>query len=152
MKKAKTISEGINHSAIYLGIFDQLIDYSYVHPIRDQEVKGKVFIGEMLNSTSAEISFTVIPPKTEMPFMHQHKNNEEIYVVLKGSGQFQVDDSLLEVSEGSVIRISPNGKRTYRNNSANPLIFMCIQNQAGSLDSFQVEDGFLAEGEVLWEK
>ena len=106
----------------------------------------------MLNSTGAEISFTVIPPMTEMPFMHQHKNHEEIYVVLKGSGQFQVDDSLFEVSEGSVIRISPNGKRIYRNNSANPLIFLCLQNQVDSLDSFQVEDGFLAEGEILWKK
>jgi mannose-6-phosphate isomerase-like protein (cupin superfamily) len=152
MKKVKITSEGINHSAIDLGVIDQLTDYSYIHPKRHQEIRGKVFIGEILNSTSAEISFTVIPPMTEMPFMHQHKNHEEIYVVLKGSGQFQVDDSLFEVSEGSVIRISPNGKRIYRNISDNALTFLCIQSQAGSLDNFNVEDGFLAEGEILWKK
>lgn len=152
MKKVKITSEGINHNAIDLGAFDLLMDYSYMHPKRQQEVKGKLFIGEMLNSTSAEISFTVIPPETEMPFMHQHKNHEEIYVILKGSGQFQVDDSLFEVSEGSIIRVSPNGKRIYRNNSTSPLTFLCIQNQVGSLNSFQVEDGFLANGEILWQK
>ncbi|MCK9220709.1 MAG: cupin domain-containing protein [Bacteroidales bacterium] len=152
MKNVKIKSEGINHVAIDLGLIDQLMDYSYMHPKRHQEVKGKVFVGEILKSTSAEISFTVIPPKTEMPFMHQHKNHEEIYIFLKGSGQFQVDDSIFDVSEGSIIRISPNGKRIYRNNSDNPLIFLCVQNQAGSLNSFNVEDGFLAEGEILWKK
>ncbi len=150
MKKLKISSEGVNHSSIDLGNLDELMDYSYMHPKRHQEVKGKVFIGEFLKSSSAEISFTVFPPKTEMPFFHQHKNNEEIYVVLKGSGQFQVDDSLFDVSEGSVIRVSPEGRRIYRNNSDIPLIFLCIQNKIGSLDQFNVEDGFLAEGNTLW--
>ncbi|MEI8049546.1 MAG: cupin domain-containing protein [Bacteroidota bacterium] len=152
MKNVIIKSDGINHTAIDLGLIDQLMDYSFTLPKRNQEVKGKVFVGEILKSTGAEISFTVIPPNTEMPFMHQHKNHEEIFVFIKGSGQFQVDDSLFDVCEGSVIRISPNGKRIYRNNSANPLIFLCIQNQVGSLDNFQVEDGFLTEGELLWKK
>jgi mannose-6-phosphate isomerase-like protein (cupin superfamily) len=152
MKNLQITSKGINHTAIDFGLIDQLMDYSYMHPKLHREVKGKVFVGEILKSTSAEISFTVIPPKTEMPFMHQHKNHEEIYIFLKGSGQFQVDDSIFDVSEGSVIRISPHGKRIYRNNSDNPLTFLCVQNQAGSLDNFNVEDGFLAEGEILWKK
>jgi mannose-6-phosphate isomerase-like protein (cupin superfamily) len=150
MKNAKTTSEGINHIAIDLGVFDELMNYSYTHPKRHREVKGKVFVGELLKSTSAEISFSVIPPMTEIPFMHQHRNHEEIYIILRGSGQFQVDGSVFDISEGSVIRVSPNGKRTYRNNSENPLIFLCIQNQVGSLNSFTVEDGFLADGVISW--
>ena len=85
MKNVKITSEGINHTAIELGLFDQLMNYSYMHPKRQQEVKGKVFIGELLKSTAAEMSFTIIPPKTEIPFMHQHNKHEEIYVLLKGS-------------------------------------------------------------------
>jgi len=152
MKNAKITSEGSNHISIDLGTIDQLMDYSYMHPKRNQEVKGKVFVGETLKSTAAEISFTVIPPMTEIPFMHQHKQHEEIYVFLKGSGEFQVDESVFKVSEGSVVRVSPNGKRTYRNNSENPLTFMCIQCQASSFDNFFVEDGFWANGEILWKK
>jgi mannose-6-phosphate isomerase-like protein (cupin superfamily) len=152
MKNVKITSEGVNHVAIDMGLIDQLSDYSYMHPKRHQEVKGKVFIGEIIKSTGAEISFTLIPPNTEMPFIHQHKKHEEIYVFLKGSGQFQVDDSIFDVSEGSVIRISPDGKRIYRNNSDYPLIFMCLQNQVGSLTNFNVEDGFLTQGEILWKK
>ena len=150
MKNVKITSEGSNHSAIELGIFDRLMEYSYMHPKRHQEVKGKVFLGEILKTTGAEISFTMIPPKTAIPFIHQHKLHEEIYVILKGCGQFQVDESVFDVSEGSVMRISPDGKRTYRNNSENPLLFLCIQCRAGSLENFTVIDGFRVDGEIMW--
>jgi mannose-6-phosphate isomerase-like protein (cupin superfamily) len=152
MKTVKITSEGVNHCAIDLGIFDHLMDYSFMHPKLHTEVKGKQFVGEILKATGAEISFQFLPPHTDIPFLHQHRNHEEIYVFLKGSGQFQVDKSVFDVSEGSVVRISPNGNRTYRNNSSNPLIFMCIQCQEGSLDSFFTEDGFRSDGEISWKK
>jgi mannose-6-phosphate isomerase-like protein (cupin superfamily) len=110
MKNVKITSEGINHCAIDLGIFDQLMEYSYLHPKRHQEIKGKQFVGEVLKSTGAEISFSILPPHTEIPFMHQHMLHEEIYVFLKGSGQFQVDESVFDVSEGSVIAYHPMAK------------------------------------------
>jgi mannose-6-phosphate isomerase-like protein (cupin superfamily) len=152
MKNIKVTSEGKNHVAIDLGPMGKLTDYSYMHPKRKQEVKGKVFTGELLKSSGAEISFTELPAHAEMPFLHQHNKHEEIYVFLKGSGQFQVDDTLFDVKEGSVIRIAPEGKRTYRNNSDQPLTFMCVQSHAGSIEQYNVEDGFLADGEILWKK
>jgi mannose-6-phosphate isomerase-like protein (cupin superfamily) len=152
MKNVKITSEGLNHAAIDLGSIDQLIEYTYMHPKRHQEIEGKVFVGEILKSTGSEMSFTVLPPNTEMSFMHQHKKHEEIYVFLKGSGQFQVDDSMFDVCQGSVIRVSPEGKRTYRNNSSEPLVFLCIQSLSGSLDCSQVADGYYAEGKILWKQ
>ena len=62
-----------------------------MHPKRKQEVKGKVFVGELLKTSGAEVSFTILPPHTDIPFIHQHKLHEEIYVFLKGAGQFHVD-------------------------------------------------------------
>ncbi len=150
MKNVKITSEGTNYKAIDLGSFDQLIDYSLINPKSNQEVKGKVFVGEILNSTCSQISFTLIPPHADVPFIHQHKHHEEIYVFLKGSGQYQVDGTILDISEGSVIRVAPDGKRTLRNNSDKPLIYMCIQCQAGSLDGFNVGDGIKNEGEISW--
>jgi mannose-6-phosphate isomerase-like protein (cupin superfamily) len=142
MKNAKIISLGKNHSAIDLGPFDNLMDYSYLHPKLNNEIKGKYFIGEILETTGAEISFQTLPPHTDISFKHQHRNNEEIYIFLKGSGQFQVDDQVFNVSEGSIIRISPEGKRTYRNNSEKPLTFICIQSHVNSLGGHYIEDGF----------
>jgi len=152
MKNVNIISEGINHAAIDLGSFDDLMGFSFIHPKFKNEVKGKQFVGELLKTTGAEISFQILPPYTEVPFLHQHKNHEEIYIILRGSGQFQVDESLFDISEGSLIRINPDGKRTYRNNSSNPLVVMCIQCRAGSIESYKVEDGFRSRGEILWKK
>jgi mannose-6-phosphate isomerase-like protein (cupin superfamily) len=150
MKTPKKISEGLNHSAIDLGSFDDLMNFSYIHPKFQNEVKGKLFVGELLKSSGSEISFQFIEPFKEIPFLHQHKNNEEIYVILKGSGQFQVDEISFDVSEGSLIRINPNGKRTYRNNSSNPMIVMCIQSKERSIESYNVQDGFRSPGKPQW--
>ena len=150
MATVKTIAEGTNFSAINLGGFAGLSAYSYQHPKLNREVKGKVFLGELLKATGAEVSFQLLPPFTAIPFLHRHNRHEELYVFLQGAGQFQVDDAVFEVAEGTVIRIGPEGRRSYRNNSANPLIFMCIQCVAGSLVNFFVEDGSKAAGEVAW--
>lgn len=148
MKEIKIISEGQNYSAIELGRLDMLTDYSYMHPKLKQLVKGKVFIGEKLKTTGVEISFQILPPETEIPFLHCHNKHEEVYIILKGAGQFQVDDDIFDVSEGSVIRISPAGKRTWRNNSENPMILIVIQSQDGTLDNHFIADGFRVAGEI----
>ncbi len=152
MKEIQHISSGANYIAIDLGEFDQLMDHSYIHPKLKQEVKGKVFVGELLKTTGVEVSFQLLPPETAVPFLHKHKAHEEVYIILKGSGQFQVDGQCFDVKEGSVIRIDPEGERTLRNNSNNPMVFMVIQSMAGSLDQHLIFDGYRVKGEVKWDK
>jgi mannose-6-phosphate isomerase-like protein (cupin superfamily) len=152
MKNLIVTSEGINYSAIDLGDFDNLMDYSFLHPRLKSEVKGKVFIGEILKSTGTEISFQILSPNTEIPFLHQHKIHEEVYIILKGTGQFQVDGNIFNIKEGSIIRVAPDGKRSCRNNSDNPMIYMCIQSRQNSLDNYVVFDGFRTRGEIPWDK
>ena len=152
MKNVVVTSEGKNYSTIDLGDFDNLMDYSFLHPRLKSEVKGKVFIGEILKSTGTEISFQILSPNTEIPFLHQHKNHEEVYIILKGTGQFQVDGNIFNIKEGSIIRVAPDGKRSCRNNSDNPMIYMCIQAQQNSLDNYVVFDGFRTRGEIPWDK
>jgi mannose-6-phosphate isomerase-like protein (cupin superfamily) len=150
MKDLTVISEGTNYSAIDLGEFDQLMDHSYIHPKLKQEVKGKVFIGEILKTTGVEVSFQLLPPDTPIPFLHKHKAHEEVYIILKGSGQFQVDGQCFDIQEGSVIRIGPEGERTLRNNSDKPMVFMVIQSMVGSLDQHLIFDGYRVKGEIKW--
>ena len=152
MKNLIVTSEGINYSAIDLGDFDNLMDYSFLHPRLKSEVKGKVFIGEILKSTGTEISFQILTPNTDIPFLHQHKNHEEVYIIIKGAGQFQVDGNIFNIKEGSIIRVAPDGKRSCRNNSDNPMIYMCIQSRQNSLDNYVVFDGFRTRGEIPWDK
>ena len=83
--------------------------------------------------SKCEVSFQILHPKFDMPFLHIHKNHEEMYIFLKGEGQFQVDGSVFDIMEGSIIRIAPKGSRAWRNNSDEPMIFICIQSMAGTM-------------------
>jgi mannose-6-phosphate isomerase-like protein (cupin superfamily) len=139
-----------NYSIINIGPLDHLMEYSFLHSKTHQKIDGKVFVGEALQTTSMEISFQELPPQTEMPFVHKHRLHEEVYIFLKGTGQIQIDDAIFDVSEGTIVRIDPEGKRTWKNNSDSPLVFIVIQAVKGSLDSHTIVDGYRVEEPTSW--
>lgn len=56
-------------------------------------------------------SFTkCFPSGISMPFYHKHRENEELYIFVKGQGEFKIDDEILEIKEGTVIRVAQEGK------------------------------------------
>lgn len=151
-KEILTIAENKSYAAVNIGSLDELADYSLIHPKSGREIKGKVFLKEVTNATGTEISFQVLPPNTELSYFHTHRKNEETYVILKGSGDFQVDNDCFAISEGSVIRVAPNGKRGMRNSSNEPMICMVIQSKENSLEEYSTEDGERVECEPKWSR
>lgn len=149
MKKIETISENLAYCAATIGEFGQLGEHVYSHPA-GFSVPGKVFVGEALHCTGMEVSFQMMPPKMDTPFYHTHKKNEELYIVIKGKGEFQVDDNIFPIAEGSLIRVAPQGKRTWRNTSNEPMIMMVIQSKAGSLPQLGIVDGVKLDEVVKW--
>lgn len=143
------ISEGNNYSAIEIGKLQNLADHSFPHPKLKQDVPGKLFVGEILKSTGIEVSFQIMPANSNIPFSHSHTNQEEIYIFIKGKGQFQVDNNLFDIQEGSIVRVAPKGARTWRNNSDDTMILLVVQAKAGTLENYNVLDGFRVDGEIL---
>lgn len=150
MGRIEKISENKNYTAINIGKLDNLSDYSLIHPKNKQEIKGKVFIKDATKATGTEISFQVLPPKTELPYFHRHFDNEETYIILKGDGDFQIDDDCFPISEGSIIRVTPEGERGMRNNSDSPMIYMVIQSKENSLGRHTTDDGERVPVEPKW--
>ena len=85
-----------------------------------------------------------------MPFTHRHREHEDLYLFVKGRGQFQVDGTIIGVREGTVIRVSPQGERTWRNNSTQDLYYIVVQAKAGSLDKTTFRDGESTSQTVFW--
>ena len=104
---------------------------------------GKAFLHDALNLTSCEISVNVTPKGFKVPFNHKHKQNEEIYIVLKGIGVITVDGERIEVSEGTAVKIQPEASRTIENLGDSDFQFVCIQAKSGSLEQFGLEDAEL---------
>lgn len=88
--------------------------------------EGKQFIKDATGATSCEISFGTLPTGQAVPFFHSHKENEENYIILSGTGKFQVDGEVFEVAEGSVIRVATGCDRNLKCTSATPTMISSI--------------------------
>jgi quercetin dioxygenase-like cupin family protein len=112
--------------------------------------QGKLFLRGLLGSDGLEMSLNVVPPGKGVPFLHKHRQNEEVYVVVGGRGQFLVDGECIDVAEGSVLRIGPEAARSWRNNSDAPLYFLCLQYRADGVIQGRTLDGQRVEGKPAW--
>ncbi|MGZ4164768.1 MAG: cupin domain-containing protein [Tumebacillaceae bacterium] len=136
--------QGKNFTAVEVGTFEGL------DQVTEGMFKGKLFLKELLGLTGMEVSLNKLPAGRSVPFYHQHKQDEELYIFLKGTGQFQVDDEIFDVKEGSVIRVATAGTRIWRNNSTEDLYYIVIQAQQDSLKEWTREDGIVLPDEVKW--
>lgn len=149
MKKVEKLSEGTNYTAATVGQLSQLGEY--VLPFAPGvDIPGKVFVGQELKATGSELSFQSFAPHTETGFLHTHKTHEELYIFTSGTGEFQVDGQVFPISEGSLVRVAPDGKRSVRNNGDVPLVMICMQYKANSFDSSDATDGVLVHDKVEW--
>ena len=149
MKKIEQTAAGRNYSAVTVGALDALHEHVLTFS-PEISIPGKVFVGAALQATGAELSFQSFPAGAETGFLHTHKEHEELYIFVKGSGEFQVDGEVFAVGEGSVVRVAPAGRRSVRNTGSEPLVMLCIQYKAGSFTAADAADGDLLADPVKW--
>lgn len=101
---------------------------------------GKAFLHDALNLTGCEISINAVQKGFKVPFSHLHKQNEEVYIVLKGKGIVTVGDNKIEVTEGSAVRVSTKVSRTIENTGDGEFQFICVQAKEDSLTQFGFAD------------
>ncbi len=68
-----------NYSAEHIGPFEDLLQRDFMG------FHGKYFIGKELGLTGSEVSLNRLPAGKGIPFVHAHKKNEELYIVLRGN-------------------------------------------------------------------
>ncbi len=122
-----------NYKTTELGKIDEIINLE----------NGKVFLHDTLELTSCEISINTVPKGFKVPFKHKHKQNEEVYIILKGNGIISVDDAVIDVKEGSVVKILPEASRTIENTGDGDFQFICVQAKKNSLEQFGLGDAEL---------
>jgi uncharacterized cupin superfamily protein len=141
---------GANFTCFHAGPTESWTQFRLEPPEVPGPVRGKLFLGNLLGSAGLEMSLNVVPPGQAIPFLHRHQENDEVYVVIGGQGQFLVDGQCLDVAEGSVLRLSPPAARAWRNNAAVPLSFLCIQYRADSVIQGGTLDGRKVEARPAW--
>jgi mannose-6-phosphate isomerase-like protein (cupin superfamily) len=148
--EAREKRQGRNYSLVRLGGVQELARYGVKHPLVPVPVSGKVFLKEPLGLTGMEISFGVLPAHAAVPFLHKHRVNEEVYLFVRGRGQIQIDGDVLDVEEGTAVRVAPDGVRAWRNTSSEDLFYIVIQAREGSLTAWTLSDGVGVPGKAEW--
>jgi len=70
-----------------------------------------------LGGETLGLSLMKLAPNFRIPFGHKHAEQEEVYVVLRGSARIKVDEQIVELTEMDAIRL---GKDTMRDVEAGP--------------------------------
>lgn len=102
--------------------------------------EGRVELHEALSLTGAEVSINKLPAGANVPFIHSHKNNEEIYGILSGKGSVIIDGETIELVTGDWIKINPVAKRQFFSSIDSEITYVCIQVKENSLGGFTVDD------------
>ena len=93
--------------------------------------------------TGAEVSINNLPAGAGVPFVHSHKNNEEIYAILSGRGTATLDGEKVELKAGDWVRVSPSVKRQFCASEAEGISFACIQVKENSLEAYTADDAVM---------
>jgi mannose-6-phosphate isomerase-like protein (cupin superfamily) len=59
------------------------------------------------------LGYQRLPANYRFPYGHVHKRQEEVYVVLRGSGRMKLDDEVVELREWDAVRVPPGTWRGY---------------------------------------
>ena len=117
------------------------VEIGKLNEIGTKYENGKAFLHNLLELSSCEISLNAMPMGAKLPFSHKHKQNEEIYIFLKGNGTMTLDNEVIEVSEGSCVKVLPEAARTME--AKTDLVYICVQAKLGSLEQFGLADAEL---------
>jgi quercetin dioxygenase-like cupin family protein len=66
-----------------------------------------------LDSEHLGVSYFRYAPGFRPPYGHRHREQEEAYVVVGGSGRVRLDDEVVEVRRWDVVRVAPGVVRAF---------------------------------------
>src|SRR5262245_54687287 len=95
-------------------------DYAIVNLLEiDDDVQGRVeglegrFSRKFLNSRDLGVSHWKYAPNLRSSRGHSHREQEEAYVVISGSGRVRLDDEVRDIRQWDVIRVAPEVVRGF---------------------------------------
>jgi len=66
-----------------------------------------------LEMENAGVSYLRIAPGFRMPFGHKHKQQAEVYVLVKGSARIKIEDDVHELKQWDAVRLHRDTMRSF---------------------------------------
>lgn len=124
-------------------------DYSIVsadeakNAYADSDVPGEFrALTEALEAEQVAVTLIRVPPHSdfEQGTGHRHDQQEELYIVTRGTLTMRFGDEVREVGAGSVVRVAPQTVRSHRNLGDEPVELWAVSRKLEDSDSTKIED------------
>ena len=79
----------------------------------DGEIEAR-FARSHIDSEHLGVTHFRFAPDFRPPFGHRHREQEEVYVVVSGSGRVRLEDEIKDISQYDVIRVAPHVARGFQ--------------------------------------
>jgi uncharacterized cupin superfamily protein len=76
-----------------------------------QDLQEARFATKPLDCEQTGLAYVRVKPGMQQPFAHRHEQQEELYVVLEGSGVALLDDERVDLHQHDVLRLAPSVAR-----------------------------------------
>jgi mannose-6-phosphate isomerase-like protein (cupin superfamily) len=87
-----------------------LLDIDDLHEGPEREIR---FSRKYLDSPELGVTLMRYTPELSATDGHHHKEQEEAYVVISGSGRIRLDDEVVELKVFDVVRVAPHVVRAF---------------------------------------
>jgi mannose-6-phosphate isomerase-like protein (cupin superfamily) len=91
---------------------NNLMDVEDAAAGRGGDVQAR-FARKEMGSEHLGVSLFRFGPGVRSPFGHHHREQEEAYVVLNGSGRVRLGDEILELHQWDLLRVAPHVVRAF---------------------------------------
>jgi mannose-6-phosphate isomerase-like protein (cupin superfamily) len=97
-----------------------------------------------LESEIVAVSRETLAPDFRIPFGHRHRNQEEVYVVLRGSGRMKIEEEIVDLRQGDLVRV---GRGVWRCTEAGPdgMEILAVGAPVSDQDDSEMEQGWWSD-------
>ena len=107
------------------------------------EFQDSRFFTTDLDATQVGLAWHRLKPGKRSPIAHRHREQEEVYVVIAGSGRAKLEDTVVTLASGDVLRVAAQTARGFEA-GADGLEFLAFG--APVVDGDERDQGELLDG------
>ncbi|MRH28394.1 cupin domain-containing protein [Microbacterium sp. SYP-A9085] len=113
---------------------------------------AKRFVDKEIPTQFIGTSVNAAEPGAQSAFWHAHERLEELYVFLAGRGQMALDEDVIDVQAGTVVRVGQGVMRAWHAlpDSPEPLRWLCVRSGGDTLADIGRDSRFDKERPRPW--
>jgi mannose-6-phosphate isomerase-like protein (cupin superfamily) len=111
-------------------------------------------LGKALGAEQLAVTLIRVPPHCdfEQGTGHYHEEQEELYVITRGTLTMRFGDDVRPVSAGSVVRVAPHVRRSHRNEGDEPVEMWAVSRRLDEHDAVKIDDFWEASPDAVQER